>query len=257
MNSLKPTRLIFDDDHYIFQAIVTSIKFKKRLDAFNIILRNLNVPIPNNGFPMVKDYHAWKYNLYKVSDFMEDSFIEDVLSEFGVEPKSEASEKFKIGLKFYIYFGEKNPPLKSPIGFKYDFNSDKIAPDGKVLDRKIEALWVRIYPWTTQEEYEDYWWTVKEKKKLLPKYRGKNKQWEYFKRDLEIYKIYLRIKDPSKINQIDEKTTGRDSKDSINLTYESSDVKKLEGNKNIKITYEMVEKAIKRCKKLLGQINLS
>lgn len=169
---MKSTRVKFDDTYYTIEAI-------KRSEKFRILKNNLlnRYSLPLEGFKHLEDYRKWQTKLLK-QDVLPLDILKEVLEYFNLDPKD---EKLRLGLKWVLFFNQVQL-TKSPINYL-----PGITKDGRV------EMSLTIEPWATKEDFEnlEVWKTVEQYRREFAKTKkSKNKPWETFERDLEIYTLY-------------------------------------------------------------------
>lgn len=234
MNKMTNTRIIFDKDFYILQAVLNSNKFGRLFTKFRQEMELKGLPFPQRGFKTVKEYHEWSIKAH-VKDIYYEGFIENAIKEFNV--KEEHREKFQLGLQWYVYFGRKEAPIQFTHGKLINISNDNQSV-------KVE---LSVYPWTVKKDIIDgLWKEIEAEQQNLVEYKSgkRNREWETFERNFKIYEIYLNLK-KQKIRPI------------IDNLIESPKFKKLKSEYKIPKTLdERLGSVISRCKKALGNLNL-
>lgn len=209
---------IYSDDHYRMARLVRSRQFQSRLQKTRESWTAFGIPVPNNGFARAKDYYAWMDKLRatcnatmkskEVADAMEKvnndaslsatekvwhrfkvqdpflpplphSVIGKLLEEAGFDPKN---EQYRLFLTKHIFFGQK------------DFSEPFLTVQGRRNRETGEMdLFLKLEPYTKKEHIMAHWDWIANHIKRLRGYRGKNKRWETFERDLQIYTAYQQV----------------------------------------------------------------
>jgi hypothetical protein len=210
---------IYSPDYYRMEKLVKNPQFQTRLRDLKASWEKWGVPIPVNGFELVKDYHAWRERLLdiyrakveseevhaairevdedpslsptekiwrrlevqdKLSPPLPWSFIQQSLEEFGLDPKNEDYQYF---LTTYIFFQQAH--------FSEAFFTVLWQRNEKTDQME---LFLKLEPHTKLEHVEAFWKDrIAPEIKQLPGYVGKNKAWEEFDRDLRIYTVHQKI----------------------------------------------------------------
>jgi hypothetical protein len=182
---MNKVRLIFDDDFYRLGAVLLSEKYQGLEREFRNKYKELGLSIPSGGFDKQEDYRGWlkKAMRLKNTNDLPGKMIEDILTQFNLDPKN---EKYRMGLVWRIFFkkefDEKFYYLQHPINLILRKH------------RGSKELWVKVYPWTKKEDYIDLWKEIKSIQPQLKGYRGKEKFQITFKRDFAVYQLYLKTK---------------------------------------------------------------
>ena len=137
-------------------------------------VESLGLPIPKNRFSSAKQYHDWVDKIHK-KGLGHYTFVQNILAEFGLDPKNPT---YQLGLVWKIFFNKLEAPIKPTTRLKQDSGS----------------LWIKIEPWTTKKDLEDFWPAIEALQKELSGYRGKENPWETFERDFHLYILYLEAK---------------------------------------------------------------
>ncbi len=244
---IKETRIPFDDRHYIIEAICKSSKYRKRLKEINKKLeekeKGLSIPPKGFGVKSVEGYHKWTGKIHK-HGITTSMLLKEILRAFDVD---EGSKELQLGLMWKVYLGKKKAPMNKLYHIRPEYDSN----------RKMVKLWVEIKPWTNKEDLN--WNNISQFQKQLPNYIGKNKPWDNFERDVELYKLYLKVKRDTQNNKQRKKYTAHSRKASkfvYELMMEYEGFEKIQKDFNEKITFDVLSKAMVKCKKRLHNINL-
>lgn len=173
------TRIIFDKDFYLVQAILKSKKFIIQRQILKDKLKAIGKPIPDNGFKTPVEYFKWTKQGNVLTHFH--SLIDDLIRSFGIK---NIKKEIHDAIFYSIFFNLDHAPLRPTHGAGI-----KLEP-GK--NRGILKL--IIYPWTIDKDVEeDVKKSIKQIKALLKSSYKKNKEWENFNRDYSIYELYQKI----------------------------------------------------------------
>lgn len=172
--------------HYRAQAIVKSPKFEMFRKQFNSHFDGHNLPIPPEGFKKIKEYHDWEKQLYK-QELSPDHYtlIKEYLLDIGL---SKSSEEFKKMPDYFVF------------ELCFHATPDPAEREGLSVDRYYnpktheDELIVRVPVTTTEKDWIRFWKVLKPWLSSQPGYRGKAKKWDGFERDVELYYLYLRIR---------------------------------------------------------------
>ncbi len=237
---MRPTRTIFEDDYYVLPAILHSKKFKSMLLDFKDFANKAGFPLLETGFKTASDYQDWSRNLIK-KDISSDMFLEGVLNEFSIRYNR---EQIKIGLKWNVFFNQKDPPIKGIS--HYIVTADT---ENEYLD-----VTIRLSASSTKKELEEVWEEIDKQRKSLKGYKNtKNKPWENFERDFAVYELFLKVKDNIKRdvfkNQIDKSKSPY-----VQIYYypEFEQIKKRYGAS----VEDNISFIVSRCSKILRNVNL-
>ncbi len=244
MAKRRLTRIIYDEEFYIFQAFLLSKKFRKIEEQIRQELKENGTPLPEKGFQSVKEYHNFIEKLHvneKVLELQEK--IENVLEEFGLNRKDEL---YELGLRWYFLFGFKKPPLRPPYGWSFDLPEDK----------RSAKITLTIFPWTTKDDVvDDVWSHIKRVQKDLIGYKPRNREWKTFERDFKIYQLFLKVK--SNVKRGIKIDPTQDSKSPYSHIFDHPEFKKIKREYGPKSLDDSVGFIISRCRKALHKLNLS
>lgn len=245
MNNRKTTRIIFDKDYYVLQAIINSDKFKKKLREFYQVFSTAGIPIPETGFPTVKDYHEWLHQASEKSlDYHE--MLDDILLDFGVNNNGDNSKAIHQGLVWYMIFGYKISPTKPTYSIGTEISPDKTSA----------LLKLTVFPFTTYEDVEN---DVKRyitlvKLELNESKIKKNKPWTTFERDFKVYEAFLKAKEDIK-NGIQVNQEDKSKSPYITVIY-YSEYEKIKQEYGYEDLDGRVREIVSRCKRYLGDLKL-
>ena len=151
----RDTRSIFDDNYYRLGAVMLSDKFAKLKQAYYDYYAELGYSLPPRGFANASAYHAWVETL-KAVDTTTTPYqgLLDILSAFNLPNTNENIMAMRWAILFGKSFNEQFPATKGNIS-------------SKLAGKDHQELWVRIYPWTKREDYEEYWDSVSSSQQSL------------------------------------------------------------------------------------------
>lgn len=179
--NMRDTRTIYEDDYYILSGILHSKKFQNALNVFKEKVNKTGSPLPNEGFKTARLYQGWAHKLLEAGIDSE-TFLDNQLDNFNVKNRR---DEIKLGLKFAIFFGKKNPPIKGTLSYSVTSNLENDS---------IEAI-IQLKAWSTKEDFEEVWKEIDEQRRKLPNFQDtKNKPWETFERDFKVYELFLQVK---------------------------------------------------------------
>lgn len=177
----KDTRILFDQDFYLLQAVLTSKKFKRMFDKFILEMDSKGLPFPVGGFKTAKEYHEWS-NQAHAKDIHHEEFIDSVIKKFNLN--IDHKDKFQLGLQWYLYFGQKKAPIRPTHTKQIGISKDK----------QVVEVSLTIFPWTIKEDVVDgLWKKIEIEQEKLVHYKGgkRNREFDTFERDFKIYEHYL------------------------------------------------------------------
>ncbi|OGC68536.1 hypothetical protein A2415_04835 [candidate division WWE3 bacterium RIFOXYC1_FULL_39_7] len=179
---MNNVRHIYNDNFYKITAILLSKKFLTLENEIRAKYDKLDLSIPTKGFSNYKEYGEWLTKARNIQD-SPGKVIESVLKQFNLDPKNEFYRNcLTAGIFFHKQPWEQSPYSQQPI--------ELITRNNGVA----KELWVKIHPWTKKSDYVKLWESIKNIQKTLPGYRGKEKFQTTFKRDFEVYQLYLEVK---------------------------------------------------------------
>lgn len=185
----KNTRIIYDDDFYRLGVILLSEKYKVFEGEFRNLYQGKGLPIPQEGFRDDSEYREWLKKAMKLKNKndLPGIVIQNLLNQLKLDPKN---ERYREGIASKIFFNRqyKQQPhyAQRPINLVWKNKDDP------------NRISVYLYPWTKRTDYIELWKTIKKIQKLYPGYRGKEKFQTTFERDLDVYKLYLKVKNDIK-----------------------------------------------------------
>lgn len=179
---MNNVRHIYNDDFYKITAILLSKKLSRLENEIRTKYDKLSLSIPTKGFSSYKEYREWLTNA-KNRKNSPGVVIENILKQFNLDPKNEYYRNcLTARLFFHKEPWEQSPYSQSPIELITKNNGTN------------KELLVKIYPWTKKSDYVRLWGSIKNMQRTLPGYRGKEKFQITFKRDFEVYQLYLEAK---------------------------------------------------------------
>lgn len=214
------SRKIYDENYYRAQVMLADIWFIKKTAWLKKRFRDVGCPVPPKGFKKYHQYQTWlkKYwdvhskmscskefldkkkaitGVKKEISFAELSAIEkleadflpprfgsifgDILEHSGID---RYDRKFHEFLEFYIFLG------------KTEFSEPLLNVQWTRNKKTDQAeLFIQIFGHTKKEDIEKNWDFIAHEQKQLSSYLGKNKKWESFDRDIEIYTLYKKLRE--------------------------------------------------------------
>jgi hypothetical protein len=214
VEKLKP---IYSKDYYRMEKLVHDPNFKKRVREMLNWYAQIGAPVPSK--PMeYSGYLEWlnkfwdaytKLDMGEVANKQKQiqentaipneekywvimemrdktlpptpgKFLEDLLEQFGHDPKN---QKFDDFLEAYIFRGKKHlSESLFTIIWKRNTKSDKME------------LFIQLEPHTRKEHIEAFWDQIEDDLKHLPGHLGKSKEWKTLDRDLEVFNEYEALK---------------------------------------------------------------
>lgn len=184
-NKIQP---VYTADYYRIEKLVKNPRFQERFQQQRALYKQLGCPIPAQGFRTYQHYVKWLNKFWaahaKITNgeppLPPGNFFEEALEEFGLDPRN---EKYKNFLEAYMFLGKKH--LSEPF-FRIVYKRNEKTDDWE--------LFIQLYPYTKREHVDAFWNKIAEDQKRLAGWRGKNKKWEQFDRDLHIFNVYQEIK---------------------------------------------------------------
>lgn len=215
------TRLIYDKNFYLAQAIINSKKFAVQKQIMKDKLQKMGKPIPDNGFS-VNEYFKWTKEGNVLTHHH--ALIDDLIHSFGL---TFINKEVHDSIFYAIFFNKEGAPQKPTHGTGIELQPEKNRGILKLI----------IFPWTIDKDVEkDTKRLVKQIKKLLKSTYKKNKEWENFDRDLKIYEIFQKLKK-------------QNTKSIYKTLLNNNDFNKIV-NRNF--NEDTIFEIIKRCKKYFG-----
>ncbi len=215
------SKAIYDKKYYKLVILAETKEFKDLvfflLDSFD----NFGIPVPKSGFKKLTEYDEWTDSFWNKWDKVSDSqnfkkALAKISNEKGQVP-TENSEKYaEIKRKYLppIFHNEihnfllergftrydkgvKDFVLKYLFFGGKDFQRPKIKI-AKIRRQKTNKMdfFVQLFPWTTKKDLIDNWPLIK--KEQLKHFKieiTKNKRWENFERDYELFTLYKKLLD--------------------------------------------------------------
>lgn len=223
-----PSRKIYDENYYKAQIMLADIWFVKKIAWLKKRFADFGCRVPPQGFRTHRQYQAWhkKYwNIHsKVSgskeflkkkeaiysgrktisveeytaiekleaDFLPPMFgavFGDILEHNKIDRDD---RKFREFLELYIFRG------------KTEYSAPLLNVQWVKNKKTNEAeLFIQILGHTTKEDIERNWDFITRDQKHLTNYIGKNKKWESYDRDIEIYTLYKKLRAGNSKNRND------------------------------------------------------
>ena len=107
-------------------------------------------------------------------------YIKELIFKYKINGDLKQNENF---LHAHIFFG------------RIDFEETPFKTIYRYNEKNKECeLFVQIMPWTRKKDFENNWGLVEDRQIKLKEYISKNKEWKNFHRDLEIYKVFDKLK---------------------------------------------------------------
>ncbi len=221
-NKKSNRRTIYDQNHYKAQAMLLDPWFIAKINWLKSRFVEIGHPLPKRSFKKYKDYMAWNDGFWKRHTEMmksaeyleeknkitggkerisgeeydklkefEEQFLppiygqvyNEILEHYGIKRDHKGFRDF---LEYHIFYGH-DEYLTAPFSLTWKRNSKT---------RKLE-LFIRLSGHTKKEDIIKHWDWIAQEQKSLPDYVGKNKEWNSFERDMEIYSQYKALKDPA------------------------------------------------------------
>lgn len=179
---MNKKRIIFNDDFYKVTATILSTKFKHYKKELIDKYKNLDCPVPEEGFSDYKSYQEWYRKMIK-SGYNLGEDINKILKSFNLDTNNES---FRNNLVKEIFL--KIKPWESTV---YDETPIKLITRN---DKGSKELWVKIELWTKKGDYIKLWDLIENIQKNLKGYRGKEKFRTTFERDFKVYQLYLKTR---------------------------------------------------------------
>lgn len=261
-----PKRNIYDKNYYKAQAMLRDPWFIEKAEWLKKRFTEIGCSLPKKPFKKYKTYQAWNKRYWdrytemeKSHEFLEakrritgnkrmismeefnalENFREgflpptygrvftEILEHFGIGSKD---ERFRNFLEFYFFLGQKEY-VKPKLSIKF-------TRDSKTNETE---MFLRIYGYTKKEDIMRQWDWISWNQKSLKDFVGKNKAWKTFNRDIAIYNLYKKMKDPKTKRQPND--NGLDTKLWLALK-----------EKWPKLTISSVRTIVNRTRKRLGEI---
>ncbi|MFH1712447.1 MAG: hypothetical protein ABH846_04415 [Patescibacteria group bacterium] len=219
MATKKKIDPIYSPEHYQMKRLVRSKRFQSQLRKLHQSWKSHGVTVPTNGFKRAKDYYSWVAKLRSACNKAMDSqevadaimkvnnnpslsptekvwrrfevqksctpptphgAVDKLLKACSLNPKNEQYRRF---ITKYIFFGQR------------EFSKPFFTVHGKRNKETDEwGIFLKLEGHTKPGHIVKFWSQVDAYLKLLPDYVGKNKPWEEFERDLEIFETYQGLK---------------------------------------------------------------
>lgn len=183
----KSGDFVYNKKYYILSAIFGTNKFKNLLNKVVKQIEDSGYTLPGkrvgkspqffNTSSIIDELLAKNIDIVEISS--------DILSDFGITDINTNEDKYfdyLDGVMNIIIYNQ--TPSLEPYGYpnyKYD-NEDNPT-----------ELWIQIHPWTTKNVYDNYFPFITILKEKLNNSVHKIKQWKTYERDVELYKLFLKI----------------------------------------------------------------
>jgi hypothetical protein len=281
---IQKERDIFDERHYRAQAMLRSKKFKEMIAWLKGKFVEFDRSVPTEGFKTIQEYLDWnkrwwgkwaelrygteyKKAFYEITggndtftleqaarirEFEErflppvyGKYFDTILQEFNIDPDDKGYQDF---LERHIFFNESDYP--------HDLLS--IVWHRDTLKEPFK-LYLEILPTTKLEDVVKYWDDVTNEQKLLPGFKKRNRAWENFERDIEIYMLYKDLKDKLSADGKQRKSSIRldaafDKGKPYQISRLDNEIYEKIREKHGEITFDAIRTAISRAKKHLGVV---
>lgn len=232
---MSDTRTIFNDQYFILQAIILSKKFQSKEKKLHKLFASLGIPIPEKGFPTAKKYYKW---VNKLSGYGYDSneMLNNLLEEFGIEPENQ--ELYRVGLIWKVFLKKQKTPIFPVLQ----------CVKAHKFKNKI-TLVLELYPYVTKDDWLGMWTYVKRYFSVT-----KNKEMSSFAKKLEVYELFLKVKQDL-AKGIIKNTIDNSHSPYANIAYypEFLDIEKKYGSKDLEGELRSI---ISWCNKKIGKLNL-
>jgi len=217
------TREIYNQKYYKAKIMLDDPWFKRRIRNLNKKFEQFGYPIPKTGFKTLEEQIVWRNKKYEIDleNQVKKRYQKEVKKIVGDKKKWDSKTQYKLdALKVKLLppvVGEESREILKHFninsedrGFlnfleQYFFFKKNVLytptfhiswmPHFKT--GKME-LYIKLSGHTTKEDIVDNWDNIAKEQKLLLDYVGKNKEWIYFKRDNEIYQLYLKLRSERK-----------------------------------------------------------
>lgn len=216
-------RKIYHQNYYRAQAILRDPWFKEKAAWLKKRLSDAGCPLPARPFKTYREFLKWNDTFWKRFSEIEHS------PEFIKEKERITGGKDRISIEEYSELEDLREQLLPPMygqvfrdilnyfrigkdddaGFrdflehyffygKTEYSTSLFAISFKRNEKTDEfELFVRIYGHTKKEDIVRDWEWIAQEQKRLKDYVGKNKAWETFNRDMEIYDLYKALREES------------------------------------------------------------
>lgn len=184
----KSSGFVYNKTHYVLKSIFSSGKFEKHS-------RLLLKQIEDTGYIIPANRSSKLPQMLKMGDLIDElknkgidivSLANDILSDFGIEEYKSTENYFNYleGILDKILY-DTSPSFEAYGYPNYRYDNEKNPTE----------LWIQIHPWTTKKVYNSYFPLITVLKGKLLNSIHKIKTWETFERDLDLYRLYLKVKD--------------------------------------------------------------
>jgi hypothetical protein len=249
---MKGTRIFFNTKHYKLRAMMNTEKMVKAIEKIHRDYEKIGNPIPEEGLKTSLNYNHWEtISIEKGADPIFP--LQDILLSFNIDPKTNA--ELISGLIWTVYL--KLPTAPMDITHLYFMEVSK--------DKKFIEIKIQIFPYTIKNdvvEDDKMWSEIWHFKNHVWKKNTKNKIWETFDRDLELYKLYQKWKKDDLKSFFSKVPDSVEYKEILKKYYrleDSEDQSHSEKSKD-QLRSENLEdqlrNIISRCRKSFGKMNL-
>lgn len=212
-------RQVYNQNYYKAKAVLHDPWFQEKISWLKKRFAEVGCPLPKRPFKTYKEYMAWndlfwqRYSdmekdpeylkaklritggkdtisskeYYELEDLREKFFppvygakYREILEHFDIDPKDRGFHDF---LERYIFFGR-------------DYYPTSLFRISWIRNQKLKKmeLFIQIEPHTKLTDIQKYWSEIVEEQRRFKSFSGKNKAWEDFERDLEVYNQYKLLK---------------------------------------------------------------
>ena len=215
----KKQRTVYNQPYYQVQAMIRDEWFIERINWLRKRFEEVGCPVPIEGFATNDEYEAWRetywnrysemnqgeeykakqlaisggkekltYDEFMALEDLRDGYLppmyggvfREILEHYKLDHKD---QQFKYFLEFYVFRGRRELPQSN--------FSVRLARHHKT--NELELL-IKLKGFTKKEDIMASWDFIAQDQKYLPDYQGKSKPWVEFERDLEIYRLYQKIR---------------------------------------------------------------
>lgn len=215
----KKPRTVYNQPYYKVQAVMRDEWFMERINWLRKRFEETGQPVPLEGFATNDEYQEWRETYwnrysemsqsdeYKEKQFavsggkellsaeefialeqLESTYLppmyggvfREILEHYDLDPKD---QQFKYFLEFYVFRGRRELPQSN--------FSVRLARDSKTNELE---LFIKLKGFTKKEDIMDNWEFIAQEQQYLADFQGKSKEWVEFERDLEVYRLYKKLK---------------------------------------------------------------
>jgi len=230
---------IYSTKHYRLRVLLKNPVFKVLVRNLLKQYKKFGHPVPKKGFRNQEEYFVWQ-----------DRFMRDYNKSISF---LDAKERKNIPLPplmaiNYIMkkFGLDTNDIKMNIFFDrcIFLGKKEFFEDFFELTHENGKLCIKLYPHTKKEHLLKFWDLISYEQKRMPGYVGKNKKWETFERDVDIFFEYQKER-----NRRARQNIGRASKKNMHHALDDVIWGKLH-SKYSRIELGDIRKAVSRVAKL-------